>query len=75
MKGEPEATVLMFRFLASMVAVRIGTLREVRRGELRGRRVVVLASVQDGAQYAVDDPQLGAHEAAAVNGMLAALGG
>ena len=37
--------------------------------------MVVLASAEDGEQYAVDDPQLGDREAEAVDGMLRALGG
>src|SRR5689334_15455584 len=73
--GEPEDTLRMFRFLVSMVAVRLGALREVARLVRDGRRVVILVSERDERLYQVDDPQLGDHEAAAVDGMVAALGG
>jgi hypothetical protein len=65
----------MFQFLVGMVAVRVGPVREVTRAKRDGRRVVVLIGEHDERLYQVDDPQIGANEAEAVDGMLAALGG
>src|SRR5437879_5026721 len=67
--------VATFRFLAALAAVRLGVLRPVWRGERRGRPVLVVASVEDGSEYEVDDPQLGEAEAAAVDALLGAPGG
>ena len=56
----------MFRFLCAMAAVKMGLLRELKRGDVRGTRVVYLISEEDERCYAVEDRQLRAPEAAAV---------
>ncbi len=75
LEGEPATRLAMFRFLNAMAAVRMGLVRELRRGELRGTRVVFLASEEDEEFYAVADPGLGEQEAAAVEELLRLLGG
>ena len=73
----PDAAPLVatLRFLAALAAVRLGDMRPVWRGERDGRRVLMVASVEDGVEYEVDDPGLGEAEDHAVDGLLRALAG
>src|SRR5205814_8048767 len=72
---EPAETVAVFRFLVAMAGVRLGELREVRRGARDGRPVVILVDPESETFYQLDDPRLGAAEPALVDEMLRVLGG
>jgi hypothetical protein len=75
LEGEPLETVTMFRYLVAMVAVKRGDLREVKRGELNGKHIVVLVDEESEAVYQVEDVMLGEAEAGLVNEMAGVLGG
>ena len=63
----------MLRFLASVVAVWLGELREAARLVRDDRPVAILASERDERPNRVDGPLLGKHESVAVDGMVRAL--
>jgi predicted TIM-barrel fold metal-dependent hydrolase len=69
----PAETATVFRFLLAMAAVRLGTVRELRRLVRDGRPVVILVDPHSENFYPVDDPQLGDAEPAAVDAMLRVL--
>jgi hypothetical protein len=54
------ARLRLLRFLAGMILVRVGQLREVRREVRDGQAVAVLVNERDEEIYAVPDPLLGA---------------
>lgn len=74
LEGENADVVRMWRFLAAMAAVKLGALREVRRGELDGRAIVVLHDPETESLYQVEDPRLGEAEAELVSEMVRVVG-
>jgi hypothetical protein len=55
----PVGRVRLRRFLAAMLLVRVGELREVRREVHNGQALVVLVNEREEELYAVPDPVLG----------------
>ena len=71
----PAETATVFRFLLAMAAVRLGTVRELRRMVRNGKPVIVLVVPEQETFYQLDDPQLGDAEPALIDAMLGVLGG